>query len=103
MVTECVLLVIQRARCRRTETQWPCRFVKNSRRGSALPLVLWLPAVGRRHFYPQPTGRVPIIDDGLATLELAVSLEDGTVNMRDNAVVDRRVTASEDPPGPLIL
>ena len=40
--------------------------------------------------YAQPTctGRVIAINDGLATLELAITLADGTVTVRGEAVVD---------------
>ncbi len=42
--------------------------------------------------YAQPTctGRVITINDGLATLELVVTLADGTVTVRGDAVVDIR-------------
>lgn len=39
------------------------------------------------HAEPICTGRVAAVDDGLATLELTVTLSDGTVTLRGDAVV----------------
>ena len=39
---------------------------------------------------PTCTGRVVAINDGLATIELAITLADGTVVIRGEAVVDTR-------------
>jgi hypothetical protein len=39
---------------------------------------------------PTCTGRVVAINDGLATLELAVTLADGTTTVRGEAVVELR-------------
>lgn len=42
------------------------------------------------HAQPTCTGRIVSIKDGLATLELAISLADGTTVLRGDAVVDIR-------------
>ena len=42
------------------------------------------------HAEPTCTGRVIAITDGLATLELAISLTDGTTVVRGEAVIDTR-------------
>lgn len=42
------------------------------------------------HAQPTCSGRVVAIDDGLATLELAITLGDGSVVVRGDAVVDIR-------------
>jgi acyl dehydratase len=42
------------------------------------------------HAAPTCTGRVAAIDDGLATLDLAIHLADGTIVLRGEAVVDIR-------------
>jgi acyl dehydratase len=47
-------------------------------------------AVTPVHARPTCTGKVTAIDSGLVTLELAVSLDDGTVVVRGEAVVDMR-------------
>jgi acyl dehydratase len=45
-------------------------------------------AVTPIHGQPTCTGRVASVTDGLATLELAVTLPDGTVTLTGDAVVD---------------
>jgi hypothetical protein len=40
------------------------------------------------HAEPICTGRIVAIEDGLATLELAINLADGTTVLRGEAVVD---------------
>jgi acyl dehydratase len=45
-------------------------------------------AVTPVHAEPTCTGRITAIDDGLATLELAITLADGTTVVRGQAVVD---------------
>jgi acyl dehydratase len=45
------------------------------------------------HAQPTCTGRIVAIKDGLATLELAVDLADGTTVLRGEAVVDIRRSA----------
>ncbi len=42
------------------------------------------------HAEPTCSGRVVAIDDGLATLELAITLADGTTVLRGEATVDIR-------------
>lgn len=45
-------------------------------------------AVTPLHAEPTCTGRVTAIDDGIATVELTVTLADGTVTLRGDAAID---------------
>lgn len=49
------------------------------------------------HAQPTCTGRVTAIEDGLATLELMVTLADGTVVVRGQAVVELRTSRAPSP------
>lgn len=45
-------------------------------------------AVTPLHAEPTCTGRVTAVDDGVATVELTVTLADGTVTLRGDATID---------------
>ncbi|MPY99104.1 MAG: dehydratase [Actinophytocola sp.] len=45
-------------------------------------------AVTPLHAEPTCTGRVTAVDDGLATVELTVTIADGTVTLRGDATID---------------